>query len=63
MNYHQLPVSETYKLLHTSKQGLPAAEVEERQKQYGKNELIEKKKISVFVLLLYQFKDVMVLIL
>ena len=43
MNHHQLPVSETYKLLNTSKQGLHAAEAEERQKQYGKNELNEKK--------------------
>jgi len=63
MNHHQLPISETYKLLHTSKEGLPTAEAEDRQKQYGKNELTEKKKISVFVLLLHQFKDVMVLIL
>jgi len=58
-----LPISETYKLLHTSKQGLPAAEAEERQKQHGKNELHEKKKISLFVLLLHQFKDIMVIIL
>ena len=63
MNHHQLPISETYKLLNTSKQGLPAAEAEERQKQYGKNELTEKKKVSVFVLFLKQFKDVMVIIL
>jgi len=33
MNHHQLPISETYKLLNTSKQGLPAAEAEYRQKQ------------------------------
>jgi len=63
MNHHLLPVSETYKLLNTSKQGLPDAEVEERQKQHGKNELNEKKKISIFVLLLHQFKDIMVIIL
>jgi len=63
MNHHQLPISETYKLLNTSKQGLTAAEAEERQKQHGKNELNEKKKISVFTLLLHQFKDVMVIIL
>jgi len=63
MNHHQIPVSETYKLLNTSEQGLLATEVEERQKQYGKNDLTEKKKISVFVLLLNQFKDVMIFIL
>jgi Ca2+-transporting ATPase len=63
MNYHLLPISEIQALLNTSKQGLNSLEVEERQKQYGKNELLEKKKISILVLLLHQFKDVMVIIL
>jgi len=63
MNHHQLPVSETYTLLNTTKQGLTAEEAEERQKQHGKNELTEKKKISIFVLFLKQFKDVMIFIL
>jgi hypothetical protein len=54
MNHHQLPVSETYKLHNTSKQGLNATEAEERQKQHGKNELTEKKKVSVFVLFVKQ---------
>jgi len=63
MNHHQLPVSETCKLLNTSKQGLSAAELEERLKHYGKNELIEKKENLTFVLVLRQFKDVMIFIL
>ena len=63
MNNHLLSFSETYQLLNTSKQGLHSAEAEERLKKYGKNELTEKKKISIFVLLLHQFKDVMVIIL
>jgi Ca2+-transporting ATPase len=63
MNYHLLPISEIQELLNTSKQGLHCTEVEERQIQYGKNELLEKKKISILVLLLHQFKDVMVIIL
>lgn len=63
MNYHLLPVSEIYQLLATSNRGLPIAAVEERQIQYGINELTEKKKISVFVLLLHQFKDVMIIVL
>ena len=45
MNHHQLPISETYNLLNTSKQGLVTTEAEERQKQHGKNELSEKKKL------------------
>lgn len=63
MKNHLLSVSETYQLFNTSKKGLHRAEVEERQKQYGKNELLEKKKISILVLLMHQFKDVMVIIL
>jgi Ca2+-transporting ATPase len=63
MNYHLLLISEIKELLHTSSKGLDSAEAEERQKKYGKNELVEKKKISAFVLLMHQFKDVLVIIL
>ena len=63
MNYHSIKVSEIYQQLKTSQQGLSSTEVDQRQKKYGKNELIEKKKVSVFKLLLHQFKDVMILIL
>jgi Ca2+-transporting ATPase len=63
MNHHFLPLSENYQLLNTSKQGLQYSEAEERLSQYGKNELTEKKKTSVLVLLLRQFKDVMIIIL
>ena len=63
MNHHQLPISETYKLLNTSKQGLPVVEAQERQNQHGKNELNEKKKNLPFVLVLRQFKDIMIFIL
>jgi len=63
MNYHIQSVSETYRLLNTNKQGLHEEDVEERLKQYGKNELTEKKKVSVLILLLHQFKDVMIFIL
>jgi Ca2+-transporting ATPase len=63
MNYHLLLISEIKELLHTSSKGLDSAEAEEREKKYGKNELVEKKKISAFVLLMHQFKDVMVIIL
>lgn len=63
MKYYHHPLSEIYESLKTSKQGLPAAEIAERQKQYGKNELTAKKKISILVLILRQFKDVMIFIL
>ncbi|MBA4258336.1 MAG: ATPase [Chitinophaga sp.] len=63
MNYHFLSISENFQLLNTSKQGLHHSEAEERLSQFGKNVLAEKKKASVFVLFLHQFKDVMILIL
>lgn len=63
MNYHLLPISDIQKLFDTSEQGLHFSDAEERLKQYGKNELLEKKKNSMLILLLHQFKDVMVIIL
>jgi Ca2+-transporting ATPase len=63
MNYHLLPISEIQELFNTGKQGLQNAEAEERLLQYGKNELAEKRKTSVLLLLFRQFKDVMIFIL
>jgi Ca2+-transporting ATPase len=63
MNYHLLPITEIQKLFNTGKQGLHNAEAEERLNQYGKNELTEKKKTAVLIILLNQFKDVMIFIL
>ena len=63
MNFHLIAISEIQRLFTTSEHGLPSAEIEERQKLYGKNELIAKKRISVLILLLRQFTDVMVIIL
>ena len=63
MNYHLLPVSGVKRLLNTEKQGLNMAEVEERLKHYGKNELTEKRKTSMFVLIIRQLSDVMIFIL
>ncbi|EPR68872.1 calcium-translocating P-type ATPase, PMCA-type [Cyclobacterium qasimii] len=63
MNYHGQSTSEIYQQLETSTQGLENSEAERRQRKYGKNELAQKKKFSVFNLLLHQFKDVMIFIL
>ncbi len=63
MNYYNLPVSEIEKSLTTSKNGLSNSEAEKRKIQYGRNELTEKKKQSVILLFLHEFKDVMILIL
>jgi len=63
MNYHTKSVLETYNLLETTHHGLKKEAVLALQKKFGKNELTEKKKISFLVLLLHQFKEVMVFIL
>ena len=63
MNYYCQSISEVYQQLNTSKHGLAIADVNARQKQYGKNQLTAKKKMSLFILFLRQFKDVMIFIL
>lgn len=63
MNYQNLSVDETYQLFNTGKQGLHTATAEELQIRFGANELTEKKKMSVVVLLLHQFKDLMIIVL
>jgi Ca2+-transporting ATPase len=63
MSHHLLTIPETQKLLKTSQNGLQQSIAEERLKEFGKNELIEKKKKSIWILFFSQFKDVMILIL
>ena len=63
MNYYLLPIKEIEQLLNTSKNGLNSTQAEERLKEFGKNELTEKKKKSVWTLFLNQFKNVMIVIL
>ncbi len=63
MNHHLLPIDEIYQLLDTTPNGISPDTVEERLTQYGKNELPGKKKISIFKLILNQFKNVMIFIL
>lgn len=46
--------------MNRKKNGLSAAEAQERLKQYGYNELTEKKKRSIIVVFLLQFKDFLV---
>lgn len=63
MNYHILSIHETQQLLNTSKDGLHQSIAEELLKKFGKNELVEKKKKPFWILLLNQFKDLMIMIL
>lgn len=60
----QKELSELEQELNTSlSQGLNEAQFAENQKKYGKNELESKKKQSLFVKFLLQFKDALIIIL
>ena len=63
-NWFNLSVEETKNNLKTDiEKGLTSEEVLKRQDQYGLNELKTKKKKSVFVKFLEQFKDFMIIVL
>jgi Ca2+-transporting ATPase len=63
MNWHKLSIPEIFELLSTNQQGLSAISAEEKLLQTGPNELQEGKKKSLALMLMAQFKDVMILIL
>lgn len=63
MNHHILSIHETQQLFNTSKNGLHQSDAEERLLENGRNELVEKRKKSTWLILFNQFKDVMILIL
>lgn len=63
MNYYLLQIKEIQQLLNTSNNGLSTVQAEERLKEFGKNELTEKAKKSIWILLLQQLKNVMIIIL
>ena len=57
-------VEETSKILKTNlEKGLSNKQVEEKQQKYGFNELKAKKKKSLFVKFLEEFKDFIIIIL
>lgn len=54
---------ETLDALHTTRDGLSAAEAKKRLDEYGHNELEEAQKRSLLAKFLDQFKDLMIIIL
>jgi len=60
---YRLTVEETLNELDTSPQGLGDSEVQARREKYGPNELVEKKKKTLLVMFLDQFKDFMIIVL
>jgi len=63
MNWHQSTVEEVLRNLNTSAQGLSQEESEKRFREFGPNELHEKKGKSAFRMFLEQFKEFMILVL
>ncbi|MFA6059147.1 MAG: cation-translocating P-type ATPase [Taibaiella sp.] len=63
MNWHSISITDIFALLQTGRQGLSISVAEERLLQDGTNELPEAKRKNALLILLAQFKDVMILIL
>ncbi len=63
MRWHQKDIEEVIEHLKSSPQGLSTDEAKKRLEEYGPNELKEKKKKTLFMMFLDQFKDFMILVL
>ncbi len=64
MNWFNKGINEVEEELQTNvKEGLTEEQVKERYQKYGMNELKQKKKKSLFVKFLEQFKDFMIIVL
>lgn len=63
MNWHLLPLTEITQLLNTGQSGISNLTAEQRLIEYGKNQLEDKKKKTIFQMVLHQLADVMILIL
>lgn len=61
--YHALSIEKTIEIQRTSLHGLSDSEASKRLETFGRNELAEGRKKSLFIRFLLQLKDVMVLIL
>ena len=62
-DWYQSTEMEALDRLQVTKNGLSSRQIEERQKEYGKNMLMETKKKSILQVFLEQFKDLLVIIL
>ena len=63
MPWHSQPIEEIFTSLHSTKTGLSASDASRLQQEHGKNELVEKGRRSKLLILVSQFKDLMILIL
>lgn len=63
MRWHQKTVEDVIEELNTSLKGVSSEDAQKRLQEYGPNALKEKKKRTLFMMFLDQFKDFMILIL
>ena len=64
MNYFHLKIAEVEKELDTDiEKGLNTEKINNKREKYGFNEIEGKKKESLFVKFLNQFKDFMIIVL
>lgn len=63
MSFYSKSKDEVLKQLKSSQDGLSSEEAQKRLEQNGENKLAEGKKTSLFMRLLAQFKDIMVIVL
>ena len=63
MKYHSQDIKAVFNELKTTENGLTTTEVNKRLKQYGYNEIEEKRKISPLEIFISQFKSFVVIIL
>lgn len=63
MNWHLLPLSEITQLLNTTPAGIDEVTASERLCEYGKNQIEDKKRKTIFQMILSQLSDFMILIL
>ena len=61
--YYNKDIKEVSEMLATSEYGLTSEEAIERINKYGKNSLPKKKKDSIFMIFLCEFKDPMIILL
>jgi len=63
MNWHLLPLSDVSQALNTTASGIDNLAASNRLIEYGKNQITDKIKKTVFRMLMHQFTDFMILIL
>lgn len=61
--WHALKTNELMRALQTSRRGLSEEEAERRLKEFGPNELREKKRTSALNIFIGQFKSIFVIML